>query len=94
MELFSVSTDTISQHGRRGALLLTLRVDHPDIEKFISIKLVKEKMPEVIKDFIEKYLENYTVIYGDRLDLLFTYNQSRSSSQYLFRLERLFREVL
>ena len=38
MNLFSVSTNAISQAGRRGALMLTLRVDHPDIEDFIRIK--------------------------------------------------------
>ena len=38
MNLFSESTNAISQAGRRGALMLTLRVDHPDIEDFIRIK--------------------------------------------------------
>ena len=38
MNLFSENTNTIAQHGRRGANIQTLRVDHPDIEKFISIK--------------------------------------------------------
>ena len=38
MNLFSENTNTIAQHGRRGANMQTLRVDHPDIEKFISIK--------------------------------------------------------
>ena len=38
MNLFSESTNTVSQAGRRGALMLTLRVDHPDIEDFITIK--------------------------------------------------------
>jgi len=38
MNLFSESTNTVSQAGRRGALMLTLRVDHPDIEKFVTIK--------------------------------------------------------
>ncbi|MFQ5706243.1 MAG: adenosylcobalamin-dependent ribonucleoside-diphosphate reductase [bacterium] len=38
MNLLSESTNTVSQAGRRGALMLTLRVDHPDIEKFIVIK--------------------------------------------------------
>lgn len=38
MNLFSESTNTVSQAGRRGALMLTMRVDHPDIEKFIVIK--------------------------------------------------------
>ncbi len=38
MNLFSESTNTVSQAGRRGALMLTVRVDHPDVEKFITIK--------------------------------------------------------
>ncbi|MFH1852518.1 MAG: adenosylcobalamin-dependent ribonucleoside-diphosphate reductase [Candidatus Neomarinimicrobiota bacterium] len=38
MNLFSENTNTIAQHGRRGANMQTLRVDHPDIEKFINIK--------------------------------------------------------
>ena len=38
MNLFSENTNTIAQHGRRGANMQTLRVDHPDIVKFITIK--------------------------------------------------------
>ncbi|MCG8604784.1 adenosylcobalamin-dependent ribonucleoside-diphosphate reductase [bacterium] len=38
MNLLSESTNTVSQAGRRGALMLTIRVDHPDVEKFITIK--------------------------------------------------------
>ena len=38
MNLFSENTNTIAQHGRRGANMQTLRVDHPDIKKFIEIK--------------------------------------------------------
>jgi ribonucleoside-diphosphate reductase alpha chain len=38
MNLFSESTNTVSQAGRRGALMLTMRVDHPDIEDFVTIK--------------------------------------------------------
>ncbi|MFN2432897.1 MAG: adenosylcobalamin-dependent ribonucleoside-diphosphate reductase [Gemmatimonadota bacterium] len=38
MNLFSESTNTVSQAGRRGALMLTIRVDHPDVEAFIKIK--------------------------------------------------------
>lgn len=38
MELFSTTTGTIGQSGRRGALMISIPVDHPDIEDFISIK--------------------------------------------------------
>ena len=43
MNLFSESTNTVSQAGRRGALMLTLRVDHPDILDFITIKNDKSR---------------------------------------------------
>ena len=38
MNLLSESTETVAQSNRRGALMLTLRVDHPDIEYFINVK--------------------------------------------------------
>lgn len=38
MELLSTTTGTIGQAGRRGALMITLGVNHPDIEEFIDIK--------------------------------------------------------
>lgn len=38
MDLFSTTTGLIGQCGRRGALMLTLPVNHPDIEEFIDIK--------------------------------------------------------
>jgi ribonucleoside-diphosphate reductase alpha chain len=38
MELFSMTTGLIGQSGRRGALMITIPVDHPDIEDFIEIK--------------------------------------------------------
>ncbi|HEY7473075.1 MAG TPA: adenosylcobalamin-dependent ribonucleoside-diphosphate reductase [Gemmatimonadota bacterium] len=43
MNLLSESTNTVSQAGRRGALMLTMRVDHPDIEDFITIKNDKSR---------------------------------------------------
>ena len=38
MNLFSENTNTIAQHGRRGANMQTLRVDHPDIAEFVDVK--------------------------------------------------------
>lgn len=38
MELYNTTTGLIGQNGRRGALMLSMPVDHPDIEDFINIK--------------------------------------------------------
>jgi ribonucleoside-diphosphate reductase alpha chain len=38
MELLSTTTGTIGQAGRRGALMITIGVDHPDVMEFISVK--------------------------------------------------------
>jgi ribonucleoside-diphosphate reductase alpha chain len=44
MELFSVTTGTIGQTGRRGALMITIDVSHPDIEDFIEVKKDKKSV--------------------------------------------------
>jgi ribonucleoside-diphosphate reductase alpha chain len=38
MELFSLTTGLIGQAGRRGALMLTIDVKHPDVLDFIHVK--------------------------------------------------------
>ena len=38
MELYSLTTGLIGQSGRRGALMLTMDVKHPDVFNFIKIK--------------------------------------------------------
>lgn len=38
MERYSNSTREVAQDGRRGALILTIKIDHPDIKQFITAK--------------------------------------------------------
>ena len=38
MDIYSQITGTISQNGRRGALMISLDINHPDIEQFIDCK--------------------------------------------------------
>lgn len=44
MDMFSQVTQTISQNGRRGALMISIGVDHPDIAEFIDCKTDLERV--------------------------------------------------
>ncbi len=44
MSLFSLTTSLIGQSGRRGALMITMDVRHPDIEDFVTVKKDKTQV--------------------------------------------------
>lgn len=44
MERYSNSTREVAQDGRRGALMLTVSIKHPDSEAFIDAKMVEGKV--------------------------------------------------
>ncbi len=44
MERYSNSTREVAQDGRRGALMLTVSIKHPDAESFIDAKLTEGKV--------------------------------------------------
>ncbi len=44
MERFSNTTREVAQDGRRGALMLSISIDHPDAEDFIDAKTEKNKV--------------------------------------------------
>lgn len=59
MNRYSNSTREVSQDGRRGALMLSISIKHPDAEKFIDMKLDTTKVTganisvKITDDFIE-----------------------------------------
>lgn len=44
MDLYSMTTGLIGQKGRRGALMISMDISHPDIEEFIDIKTDLDKV--------------------------------------------------
>ena len=63
MELYSMTTGLIGQRGRRGALMISMEVSHPDIEDFIDIKtdltkVTKANISVRINDEFMKAVEN------------------------------------
>jgi len=60
MDLYNLTTEIIGQNGRRGALMLSLSIDHPDICDFIKIKADLSKVQKanisvrMTDEFMEK----------------------------------------
>jgi len=64
MERFSNSTKEVAQGGRRGALMETISIVHPDVEKFIDAKTQKGKVTganvsvKITDEFMDAALNN------------------------------------
>ena len=64
MERYSNSTREVSQNSRRGALMLSLSVNHPDADKFIDAKMEEGKVTganisvKIDDQFMEAVLED------------------------------------
>ena len=59
MDLYSLVTGLIAQNGRRGALMLSLSCEHPDLEEFIGIKtdLNKVTSANISVRITDKFME-------------------------------------
>jgi len=64
MERYSNSTREVAQEGRRGALMLSISIKHPDAEHFIDAKLEAGKLTganisvKITDDFMQAVIEN------------------------------------
>ncbi len=74
MERYSNSTREVAQDGRRGALMLTISIKHPDAAKFIDAKMAQGKVTganvsvKIDDDFMravvnnEKYIQQFPIV--------------------------------
>ena len=66
MERYSNSTREVAQDGRRGALMLSISIKHPDVEDFIDAKLEQGKVTganvsvKITDDFMQAVKEGRT----------------------------------
>jgi ribonucleoside-diphosphate reductase alpha chain len=79
MERFSNSTREVAQDGRRGALMLSVLIKHPDAEQFIDAKLEQGKVTganisvKIDDEFMKavaantSYIQNYPTYASDPL---------------------------
>lgn len=94
MDLYSLVTGLISQNGRRGALMLSLNVKHPDIEEFIDIKKDLNRVTKanisikITKEFIEAVLND------DDFDLEFSREETGEVIKRTVRAKDLFRKIV
>ncbi|MBQ1651112.1 MAG: adenosylcobalamin-dependent ribonucleoside-diphosphate reductase [Paludibacteraceae bacterium] len=64
MERYSNSTREVAQDGRRGALMLSVSIKHPDSEAFIDAKMTEGRVTganvsvKISDDFMESVIEN------------------------------------
>lgn len=63
MELYNLTTEVIAQRGRRGALMISMPISHPDIESFIDAKtelgkITKANISVMMDDEFMRAVEN------------------------------------
>ncbi|MGL4403159.1 MAG: adenosylcobalamin-dependent ribonucleoside-diphosphate reductase [Fusobacteriaceae bacterium] len=92
MELYNMTTDVIGQKGRRGALMLSIDVNHPDVEDFIKVKsdLEKIKKANISVRIDEKFME--AVIAKRKYTTTFTVIDTEEVIQKEIDARALFRE--
>ncbi len=68
MERYSNSTREVAQDGRRGALMLSISIKHPDSENFIDAKTLKGKVTganvsvKVTDEFMQAAIQNQNFV--------------------------------
>jgi ribonucleoside-diphosphate reductase alpha chain len=82
MHRFSNTTNEVAQDGRRGALMLSVNISHPDAEDFIDAKLdttkvtganISVKIDDVFMNAVKmnaQYLQSFTLKDGNKVNKL------------------------
>lgn len=88
MELYSQVTNTIGQAGRRGALMLSINIDHPDSVEFIKSKQDLSKITganisvRISDEFMEAVKLNKSYILRFPCDMKIEYSDDITKMEY------------
>lgn len=76
MDLYNLTTSLIGQNGRRGALMLSLNCNHPDLEEFINVKtdLTKLTKANISVRVTDEFMR--AVALGEYYDLTFVRDET------------------
>ena len=93
MDLYSLVTGLIGMRGRRGALMLNLDCDHPDIEEFINVKndLEKVNYANISVNIDDKFME--AVENDEEYELRFDVEATGEKIREKIRAKDLFRTL-
>ena len=93
MDLYNLTTGLIGQNGRRGALMISMPVSHPDIEDFIHIKSDLNKITQAnisvrVDDDFMRAVQN-----DDYYELTFTRPESGEVISKTAKAKELFHKI-
>lgn len=93
MDLYSMVTGLIGMRGRRGALMLNMDVNHPDIEDFVNVKndLTKITYANISVNIDDKFME--AVKNDEEYELYFKVEATGEEISKKVRAKDLFRKL-
>lgn len=93
MDLYSSITGLIGQNGRRGALMLSMDCNHPDIESFIDIKndLNKVTNANISIRFTDEFMN--AVVNNEDYELSFTRDETGETITKMISARDLFKKL-
>lgn len=95
MERYSNSTNEVAQDGRRGALMLSVNIKHPDSEGFINAKMTEGKVTganvsvKIEDEFMEAAMGGTSYLQTYPIDLFKIMSEEKNATMYLHTLGEL-----
>jgi len=94
MDLLSTTTGTIGQAGRRGALMITIDVNHPDIEEFLDVKNDAERSKVNFANISVKITDEFMQAVEDDTDFELKFENEKVSITKTVKARKLWEKLV